>query len=122
MKAFLQNLILRHSCYDCSFKNYKTCSDITLGDFWGVETLFPEDKNFLDNKGVSVALINSIKGKKLFDKIKDNIYYKDANTDDVAKYNTAITTSVIKSKKYDEFWQNVDYDNIIELLDEYTKE
>ncbi|MBR6133256.1 MAG: Coenzyme F420 hydrogenase/dehydrogenase, beta subunit C-terminal domain [Bacilli bacterium] len=121
MKAFLQNLILRPSCYNCHFKDFKVYSDITLGDYWGVEIVHNDDKKFLDNKGVSLITLNSVKGIKLFDKISKELYYKESNIDEACKYNTAITTSVGKSSRYDEFWDNVDYSKIGDMLDEYTK-
>lgn len=57
MKGFLSNLYLRPSCYRCSVKCGKICSDITIGDFWGVQNFFP---NFDDDKGVSAVIVNSI--------------------------------------------------------------
>lgn len=51
---FLSNMILRPSCYFCPAKSGKSCSDITLGDFWGIEKILPE---FDDDKGCSVALL-----------------------------------------------------------------
>ena len=37
LQAFLKNTSLRDSCYNCKFKKINRMSDITLGDFWGVE-------------------------------------------------------------------------------------
>ena len=34
MQAFLKNVSLRESCYNCSFKKINRLSDITLADFW----------------------------------------------------------------------------------------
>ena len=121
MKAFLQNLILRPSCYECSFKNFKSQSDITLGDFWGVEILHKEEKKFLDNKGVSLVAINTKKGNDLFIEISNEIYFKKTNIEEAIKYNSAMTSSVSKSDNYEEFWKNINFDNIKESLDKYTK-
>lgn len=66
MQAFLSNLILRPSCYNCLYKNGVSHSDITLADFWGVGSQIPE---FDDDKGVSVVLISSKKGEKYYDKL-----------------------------------------------------
>lgn len=64
MKAFIQNLSLRPSCYTCSFKGVDNRqSDITLADFWGIEDVAP---HLHDDKGTSAVLINSEKGKDLF--------------------------------------------------------
>ena len=60
MKVFLNNLCLRPSCYQCHSKGNFRKSDITLGDFWGVEKVCSEMYN---EKGTSLILINSEKGK-----------------------------------------------------------
>ena len=59
IKAFLSDLILRPSCYFCQFKGLNTKSDITIGDFWGIEKVVP---GFSDNNGASVVLVNTTKG------------------------------------------------------------
>lgn len=66
MKAFLSNISLRPSCYACPAKSGKSGSDITLGDFWGVERVLPE---FDDDKGVSVVLGFTEKGKQLLEAV-----------------------------------------------------
>lgn len=70
MKAFLRNLCLRPSCYDCKFKGVKRDSDITLADFWGVENILPQMD---DDKGTSLVMIHSDKGKKLFQAISSKM-------------------------------------------------
>src|SRR5690606_17661880 len=39
MKAFLKDICLRPSCYDCKFKTIHRESDLTLADFWGVQNI-----------------------------------------------------------------------------------
>ncbi len=63
MKAFLKNIILRPSCYECRFREGKSGSDITLGDFWGIDKYRPE---FDDDLGVSLVMINTCKGYSCF--------------------------------------------------------
>lgn len=62
MKAFLQNLILRPSCYECKFRDGRCHSDISLADFWAANAVMPQ---FDDDKGVSAVLVNSQKGQQL---------------------------------------------------------
>ena len=72
MQLFLSNQFLRPSCYDCQFKGNNYRSDITLGDFWGVENcaeLPPEELR----KGVSVVVIHSERGKRLFEAASDRM-------------------------------------------------
>lgn len=64
MKAFLQNLILRPSCYECKFRDGRCHSDISIADFWGVYAVMPQ---FDDDMGVSSVMINTQKGHQLLD-------------------------------------------------------
>lgn len=54
MDGFLKNVYLRPSCYACPAKSGKAKSDITLGDFWGIENVIPK---FDDDGGCSVVLL-----------------------------------------------------------------
>lgn len=63
MKAFLKNLILRPSCANCPARCGKSGSDLTIADFWGVESMCPD---LDDDKGTSIVLINSPKGEVFF--------------------------------------------------------
>ena len=58
MQAFLSDLILRPSCYMCPAKSGKSGSDITIGDFWGIEHIKPEID---DDKGVSLVMVHNEK-------------------------------------------------------------
>ena len=66
-QAFHKNEGLRPSCYDCPFCGLSRQGDVTMGDFWGIET-YSTDWN--DQKGTSVVLVNSDKGQHLFEKVK----------------------------------------------------
>jgi acetyltransferase-like isoleucine patch superfamily enzyme/coenzyme F420-reducing hydrogenase beta subunit len=57
----------RPSCHDCKFKGFPRISDITLGDFWGIERV---DKSLDNNIGTSVVLLNSQKGAAFFKSIE----------------------------------------------------
>ena len=63
MFGFLNNWILRKSCYDCKFK-HKIYSDITLGDFWGINKLC----DIRDRKGTSYVTLNTARGARFFKK------------------------------------------------------
>lgn len=61
---FYQHIMFRDSCGKCHFTNTQRPSDITIADFWGWEKT---DPNFnIDDKGVSLILINTEKGRQLF--------------------------------------------------------
>ena len=59
MRGFLANMTMRPSCYSCKAKSGRSHSDITLGDFWGIQTIAPEMD---DDKGTNIVLVNTRKG------------------------------------------------------------
>lgn len=78
--AFSKGLISRPACYNCEYVGYNVTADLRVADFWATRSKY---KDIDDNKGISIVLINSEKGKNLFDEIKDSynvleIPYEDA--------------------------------------------
>ncbi len=69
---FCNNYSIKSSCFECKYASLERVGDITLGDFHGIERR-TTDERFLDNKGVSCVLINSSKGKELFDSIEEQM-------------------------------------------------
>lgn len=68
---FYKHIMFRKSCGNCHFANTKRPSDITIADFWGWEKT---DKNFnADNKGCSLVFVNTEKGKRIFDAVRDRM-------------------------------------------------
>lgn len=76
MALFLQNVSLRPSCYDCRFKGLHRLSDLTLGDFWGIERHMP---HMDDNRGTSVVLVHTEKGKALLSLVEDSLMLERAD-------------------------------------------
>lgn len=66
MKAYLRNVCLRPSCYNCPSKGLKRSSDITLADFWAVNDYI---KGFDDNKGIDLVVCHSEKGAKFWKEV-----------------------------------------------------
>lgn len=78
-RIFYMSIMNRKSCANCHFTNLRHPSDMTIADFWGVEK---QDKNFgSDNKGASLILVNTPKGKKLFSQISSRIDCIEAKQD-----------------------------------------
>jgi coenzyme F420-reducing hydrogenase beta subunit len=98
---FRSDLALRPACHNCKFCNFSRPSDITIGDFWGIEKSMPD---FEDNIGTSLVLVNSSKGLNLFHKISKNIYYRESNTKDCLQRNLYKPSQ--PSPLRDKFWQD----------------
>lgn len=82
---FYQHIMFRPSCGKCHFANTKRPSDITIADFWGWEKTDPNINK--DNKGVSLILVNTDKGRKIFDAIKDRMTVIPAKLEDCLQPN-----------------------------------
>ncbi len=100
MRAFLNDLDLRPSCYCCPSKGIQRQSDITLADFWGIENIVPE---MFDNKGTSLVIVNSDKGKQLFDTISPQMIIKEVDTQQALIYNPAAYKSSVLSPARERF-------------------
>lgn len=86
LKAFIGNLDLRPSCYNCKYKNRNNVSDLTLADYWG-------EKEINDDKGVSMIIVNSPKGIELIDSIKESVILKELDLDEALLHNPSYTKS-----------------------------
>lgn len=84
-ELFYKHIMLRLSCGICYFCNTTRPSDITIADFWGWEKTNPEFNK--DDKGVSLLLINTEKGEKIFNLIKDNFNTFQAKLEDCLQSN-----------------------------------
>lgn len=100
MRGFLADLYTRPSCHACPAKQLKSGSDITLGDFWGIESLMPEID---DDKGVSAIIVNSDKGKQVLHNI--NVELHEVLYDELTTRNPALVKSFPKTPKRTEFFK-----------------
>lgn len=107
------NLYIRPCCGDCQFKGIPRKSDVTFADFWGI------DKEFDDDKGTSMLLINSIKGREYFEKIRNKmeVHQKDFNS--IFDGNAMFSTSVKVPLKAHSFLVDIDNMSFSQCLDKY---
>ena len=71
MRGFLSDLYLRESCYACPAKSFKSHSDVTIGDLWGVNQIGLGEMD--DDKGLSIMTVNSEQGESVVGEIKQNM-------------------------------------------------
>jgi len=100
--GYLKNKYLKKSCYDCKFNDKYRQGDVTLGDFWGIENVDKEFSMKNNNKGVSLVMVNTEKGKELFKNIESNIIYKEQKLCDAEKYNPRISSGKYSLKALNE--------------------
>lgn len=89
---FYKHIMLRPSCGNCHYTNFKRPSDITLAHFWGWEKI---DTSFnAYNKRCSLILLNTEKGYKLFEVVKDRMNTILANLEDCLQPNLQYPTTI----------------------------
>lgn len=109
------NLYIRPSCGECQFNGLTRQADITLADFWGVDTRYDDDK------GTSLVLINSHKGSEYFSKIKNSIHYQQRELEEVFGGNKCFTQSVVINPNSKKFLKELDDIKFSILVKKYTK-
>ncbi len=78
LRAFFSDISVRPSCYECRFKKRYRESDITL---WDCYTVNEFDKKMDDDTGVTRVLVHSDKGRRIVEKIRDNLIMTEITPD-----------------------------------------
>lgn len=120
-KMFLQGEIYRDNCYKCKFAKKERVSDITVGDYWGINTENPEflaqNGGLLDEeKGISCVLINTERGMVFFEKVKDNIFSYETTFEKISKNNHQLVTpskyTEIRKQIFDIYKKNREFKDV----------
>ena len=118
MKMFLRDFCLRPSCYECPAKTIRK-SDITIGDFWGIENIAPEMN---DGRGTSLVIIRTDKGSRLFENIRSEIEYIETPYDESVSNNPSEHSSSKRPKQRDTFFADLDKLSFEQMKDKYAGE
>lgn len=101
--AFLEALTYRDNCYACPYAKPERCSDITIGDFWGL------DRSTLKSSytgRISVMLINTEHGAEFFDKAKDEFIFEERSVEEAIKGNGNLQSPSKRHPDRDIFAEN----------------
>lgn len=112
---FYKHLMFRPSCAVCKYTNIKRPSDITLADFWGWEKV---DSSFnKDNMGCSLVLVNTEKGKRVFEEVLSEIHIIPTPIDKCLQPN--LQHPSLFSPKYAAFWKDYQQKGFTFILYKY---
>ncbi len=100
--AFNEGLINNTACFTCPFACEKRCSDITIGDFWGIGSESPFHK---PNRKVSVIGVNSKRGYDFLNECT-SLVLEERNWSEAVAGNSQLRKPLEKGKQYDVFWKN----------------
>ena len=82
---FYRHIMLRPSCAVCPYADIDRQADITLADFWGWQKSVPGFN--ADDRGVSLVLVNSEKGREIMDRCREAFEIRDVELKDCLQPN-----------------------------------
>ena len=98
---FYQHVMHRPSCHACPYETPRRSSDVTMGDFWGIERSHPD---FADNIGVSLALVHSEKGLQAMASAAERMEIVESNFDECSQPTLCEPVKAALRRKY--FWND----------------
>ena len=102
LRGFIHNLFLRPSCYKCPAKSLRSMSDITMGDYWGINIVNPL---LFDDKGMNFVFVNNDKADKYI--LQSQIFFWKSSYLDVLRFNQSIENSVLEPRYRTIFFQKI---------------
>lgn len=104
-RSFHAGETYRECCYQCRYANPRRIGDLTLGDYWGIETAHPE---FASPKGVSLVLINTTKGSRAFHQTEEKLCFMSSTLEKAAKHNGNLNSPTTRSPARDRCYAGID--------------
>ena len=97
-------------CFKCPFTSLKRNGDITLGDYWGIESINSDIKEI--SKGISLIMCKTEYAQEIIENIQNkskecNDFIQETNDVDFIKYQDNLKGPTSKPKNYEQFW--IDY-------------
>lgn len=112
-KHFMDGDCYRESCYQCPYANIDRVGDVTVGDFWGILQSHPD---FYSSKGVSSVFINTEKGEKLFESMKEYADVLQITLDEGLVKQGNLVKPSNRPKSRDGFYEGIDQIDFIDKL------
>lgn len=110
-RLFLSKLGMNEVCFECKFKNTRRNADITLGDFWDVNSYIAQIPR---NNGVSLMITNSSKGDSLICSMFDSKIENESYFEEIINYNydknINLNSNYAKPNNYEAFWKVMETD------------
>lgn len=108
----IYNLFMRPSCEHCRFKRLPRVSDLSIGDFWGLESS-PENME----KGMSVVMVNTEKGRRYYERTLPYLHSEPQTLQAALDGNGCILNCpTYYPKKRDEFFRRIDTEDFSKLV------
>lgn len=116
-RGYHTNVFCRPSCYVCKYKGFPRMADITIADYWGIEKV---DKNLDNNIGTSMILLNSRKGERYFELIKDRLEWEYTKFESILPGNIALRKPIEPAKiDRKQFFEDLDKGTFEDVVQKY---
>lgn len=115
---FLKGDTYRECCYRCRYCTQERISDITVGDYWGIEREHPK---FYSTKGVSVMLLNTEKALNCFEQAKSMFYIQESTFKQASRNNHNLLSPTKRTLLRDTVYNQLDDRNTEEYFNTVLK-
>ena len=86
------HFFMRECCYNCKYADTERYGDITIGDFWGSDSIASEELF----AGVSCVSVNTDKGRKLLEQASDRLEVFPVTISEIVDGNGCLNRSTLK--------------------------
>ena len=115
LSHFLDGYIFRENCYSCPYARKERITDITLGDFWGIGSEAPFDGD--KTNGINAVLINTEKGKSIFNDISNDAVSYKRTLSEAVKGNTQLRNPAADNEYSKKFRQLCKSGNAVSAME-----
>ena len=102
---FLKGSNYRECCYDCRYCTKERISDMTIGDYWGIEKEHPK---FYSTKGVSVVLLNTRKGTDCYSECEGDFLVCESEFEKAVRKNHNLIRPTQRTEQRDSIYARMD--------------
>lgn len=103
--SFLKFDTYRESCYSCKFSSMNRIGDITIGDYFEGKDFYPQLAGI---NGVSLCIVNTEKGKSLFDLVNQNLSFIPISEDSYVNVKGNLKKPSPRGKRRDFIYTGID--------------
>lgn len=116
---YLNKNIIRPSCYECTYCSEMRISDITLGDFWGIEDVYPQ---LNDQMGTSLVITHTEKGEKIINASRDSMEFYECSKQQAQQPRLQSPTEKKKHRQlYIRLYRHIPFTILIPFINIYRR-
>lgn len=101
--GYYKNYVERENCRQCVYASKNRVADMTIGDFHEIAKYYPEINR---EKGCSMLLVNTEKGCKWLNKVKNQMFFQSLDKE-ILYENNRFFRDEIKEKNKNEFFNTI---------------